>query len=107
MEHLANRNAKLIGLMRKVHRIVGSIQLRHRMALYNQLYLSTMLHRSDVWGDSLRQPQKNKLQTLQRDNILSINGPTHPRTTANLLDLLGLLEINDEIEFRSQTRHMD
>ena len=74
IEHLADRNAKLIGLMRKVHRMVGSMQLRHRMTLYNQLYLSTMLYCSHVWGDSLRQHQKDKLHALQRDAILSMTG---------------------------------
>ena len=104
--HLANRNAKLIGLMRKVHRMVGSMQLRHRMTLYNQLYLSKMLYCSDVWSDSLRQRQKDKLHMLQVDAMLSITG-AYPSTNSKLLDLLCLLEINDEIEFRSQTRHMD
>ena len=107
MAHLADRNAKLIGLMRKVHRMVGSMQLRHRMTLYNQLYLSTMLYCSDVWGDSLKQHQKDKLHTLQRNAILSITGAYPSTNNSKLLDLLGLLEINDEIEFRSQTTHMD
>ena len=102
--HLADRNAKLIGLMRKVHNMVGIMQLRHRMTLYNQLYLSKMLYCSDVWSDSLRQPQKDKLHMLQLDAMLSITG-AYPSTNSELLDLLCLL--NDEIEFRSKTRHMD
>ena len=52
------------------------------------LYFSTMLYCSDVWGDSLRQHQKNKLHTLQRDAILSITGAYPSTNNSKLLELL-------------------
>ena len=58
-------------------------------------------------GDSLRQCQKDKLHTLQWDAILSITGTYQSTKNSKFLDLLGLLEINEEIEFRSQTNNMD
>lgn len=107
MRLLADRNLKLIALMRKVNALAGGLELRHRLSLYNQLYLSTMLYGSDVWGPQLTETQKNNLRSMQRKAILSLTGAYASTNSDKLLNLLGLLEINEEIEFRLDTRALD
>ena len=74
--------------------------------LYNQLYLSTILYCSDVWGQ-MNQLQRNRLHTTQRSAVLSVTGAYPSTGNSKLLNLLGLLEVNEEIEFREQTKALD
>ena len=107
IELLAERNFKLIALMRKLIGLTGGLKLKFRLLLHNQLHLSTMLYCSDVWGEQLNQQQKNRLHSMQRTAILSLTGAYHSTNNAKLLDLLGLLEVNEEIGYRQQTRALD
>ena len=57
-------------------------------------------------GERLNQTQKDKLHSLQRSAILSITGAYSSTSNRKLLDLLGLLEINEEIPLRRQTKDL-
>ena len=106
-EYLSEKNSNLVGLMRRINKMVGGMKLKHRMTLYNQLYLSTMLYCSDVWGNSLNPTQRDTVHSLQRNAVLALAGAYPSTNNVKLLNLLGILGLADEITLRQQTRELD
>ena len=107
LEYLDDKNSKLIRLMNAVNVLAGGLELSSKVTIYKQLYLPTLLHGHVIWAAALNGRQRDQLKSLQRKAILAMTGAFSTTNNSKLLDLIGLLEVNEEIACLSECRELE
>jgi len=75
--------------------------------VYHRVYLPTMLYLSEIWAADLSSTQTDSLKALQRKYLLALTGAYTSTNKLKLMNLLGVLSIEKEIECQHLGREKD
>ena len=107
LTYLEEKNSKLIRLINAVTALTGNLDLNNKMTIYRQVYLTTLLYCHEIWAAALNNRQKDQLKSLQRKTILAMTGAFSSTNNSKLLDLIGVLEVNEEIAYQNEIKGED
>ena len=97
---IEQKHNKQVRLLSYVNHLTGGLTIEQKKTLYKQIYLPTILFMSEIWFDELTITQRSKLRSLQNSYVRTMTGAYSRTNSLKLLNLLGLLEIQEQVSYQ-------
>lgn len=107
LDYLEEKNKQQIRLISYVNHLSENLTIESKRTVYHTVYLPTILYLSEIWADELKPTHLERLRGLQRKYLLALTGAYSSTNRVKLMNLLEVLSIDHELEYRRTARGKD
>ena len=102
IDYLQEKSTKVIKVLKALRWRKRDLKLKYRRTLYLQVCLPAILYGYKIWSKNLREYQKRKLTSVQRQILIALTGAYRTTSSFKLQNVMGVLDISEEIRFKRE-----